>query len=242
MKPCETAGVAIAWLWEGFCFCWESVVDEECLYRPSLRLYHMCANINSLASVVATGLITYYQCYLFPKGAVRELSLALHFCKHVCFNLSCSFIQVRIFLVIIMQLILCMISGSEIVILSIWNISRWIQVIGVPWIVVVSWDANKYDLQLSFISHPNTACENGILVSFVRLRNNSRRNEGTTPEKRFKFDTAGAKSFLLGLLTVVKSPETYFWHFFNVPFLRSGLYQLCQMRALKLSDLSKQNF
>lgn len=37
----------------------------------------MCVNINSLASVVASGLITYYQCYLFPKGAVRELSLSL---------------------------------------------------------------------------------------------------------------------------------------------------------------------
>lgn len=115
-----------------------------------------------------------------------------------------------------------------------------------PRLVVVSWDANKCDLQLSFISHwvfaPKQRMQNGILVSFVQLRNNSRRNEGTTPEKRFKFDTAGAKSFLLGLLTVVKSPGTYFWHFFNVPFLRSGLYQLCQMRARKLSDLLKQNF
>ncbi len=91
LKPCEMAEVAL-WLREAVGSCSRSVVDEERLYSPSFWSYHMCANINSLATVVASGLITYYQCYLFPKGAVRELSLALHLCKTrlplICHTLS----------------------------------------------------------------------------------------------------------------------------------------------------------
>ncbi len=86
LKPCETAEVAL-WLREAVGSCSRIVVDTERLYSPSFWSYHMCANINSLATVVASGLITYYQCYLFPKGAVRELSLARSLstsAKHVC--------------------------------------------------------------------------------------------------------------------------------------------------------------
>lgn len=44
------------------------------------------------------------------------------------------------------------------------------------------------------------------------------KHEGMTPEKRFKFYTAGAQSSRLSLLTAEKSFGAYFWQFFNVPF------------------------
>lgn len=112
LKPCETAEVAL-WLREAVSSCSRSVVDEERLYIPSFWSYHMCANINSLATVVASGLITYYQCYLFPKGAVRELSLTCYppLQNTFAFNLSLS-ANVWIFPLIIMQLMLCMISKN----------------------------------------------------------------------------------------------------------------------------------